>query len=53
MGSAYLLCTYTDLPAGWNYLLILLAQLVLTFVLYELIKRIPIIRYLVLGMKKQ
>lgn len=53
MGSAYLLCTYTDLPAGWNYLLILLAQLVLTPALYEAVRRIPVVRYLVLGMKKQ
>ena len=53
MAAAYLLCTYTDLPAGWNYLLTLAAEAVLTFGLYEGIRRIPVIRYLVLGMKKQ
>ena len=49
--SGYLLCTYCQLPAICNYLLVLLAEVILTPALYQLIKRIPIIRWLVLGIK--
>ena len=49
----YLLNYYFDLPAICNYALALIAELFITFALYELLKRIPIVRYLVLGIKKK
>lgn len=49
--AGYLLCTYCQLPAICNYLFVLLAEIIITPALYELIKRIPIVRWLVLGIK--
>lgn len=49
----YILHYYLDLPAICNYALALIAELFITFALYELLKRIPIVRYLVLGIKKK
>lgn len=48
--SSYLLCTYFQLPVICNYFLVLLAEVVITPALYELIKRIPVVRWLVLGL---
>lgn len=45
----YLLCFYLDLPAVCNYILALAGEFVLTYILYEIIRRIPVIRFLVLG----
>lgn len=49
----YTLQYHFSLPATCNYALALIFELVLTFAAYELIKRIPFIRYLVLGLKKE
>lgn len=49
----YTLQYHFSLPAICNYALALIFELVLTFAAYELIKRIPFIRYLVLGLKKE
>lgn len=49
----YTLQNQFSLPAICNYALAFVLELALTFAAYELIKRIPIIRYLVLGMKKE
>lgn len=51
ISAGYLLCTYCRLPAGCNYLFTLLAEVILTPALYELIRRVPVVRWLVLGMK--
>ena len=48
----YILHYYLDLPAICNYIIAFFAELIITFALYELLKRIPIVRYLVLGIKK-
>ncbi len=48
----YALCTYCSLPAIWNYGIALAAMLVMTVALYEIIRRIPVIRWLVLGIKR-
>lgn len=48
----YVLTTYFNLPAILNYAIALALGIVLTFGVYEAIKRIPVIRYLVLGIKK-
>lgn len=45
----YVLTTYFNLPVGLNYAIALVLEFVLTFALFEIIKRIPVIRYFVLG----
>ncbi len=50
--TCYFLQYHTGLSAGWKYLLALLAELAGTFLFNELIKRLPVIRYLVLGQKR-
>lgn len=47
----YYLKNFTTLPAGITYLLALLTAFAITPVLYEVLRRIPIIRCLVLGIK--
>lgn len=37
----------------WNYSIAFAAEIVLTFAAYELIRRIPVLRYFVLGLKKE
>ena len=51
--TAYVLHTYTDVPALPSYLLTAVAAFVGAFVLYEVISRIPVIRWCILGMKKE
>ena len=51
--TAYLLHKYTDLSAIPSYLLTALAAFLGSFVLYEAISRIPVIRWCVLGIKKE
>jgi peptidoglycan/LPS O-acetylase OafA/YrhL len=51
LGVAYLLCTYCKLPTLGNYLLTLLLGGGGTIVLYELVIRIPVLRYLLLGQR--
>lgn len=46
---SYLLYYYVSLPNAVTYLIALVCELVFTPICYELIRRIPIIRYLVLG----
>lgn len=48
----YILHYYFDFPAVWNYLLALMAGGTITLVLYEAVKRIPVLRYFILGIKK-
>ncbi len=50
--ACYALCTYFTLPAIWNYGIALVFELIVTFVLYEIVKRLPIIRWLVLGIRR-
>ena len=40
------------LPAICNYLIALTLEFLITFALYEVLKRVPIVRYLILGIKK-
>ena len=51
LASGYLLCTYLDLPAILNYLIVLLIGLFLTLPLYRLVRGIPGISQMVLGLK--
>lgn len=47
-----LLHFHTALSAGWQYLLAAVGMFLGTFLLNEVVKRIPVIRWLVLGIKK-
>ena len=48
----YMMKTYTQLPPVAMYLLLAAAVFVLSPLLYELIRRIPVLRWCILGMKK-
>jgi len=50
--SCCLLCHCLDLPAILNYIIAFAVEIPVTFAVYEMIKRIPVVRFLVLGMKK-
>lgn len=43
---------YTNLPHIFNYFLAWLLELPLSFLVFEALRRIPVVRFLVLGMKK-
>lgn len=49
----YGLCSWFDFPAGVNYILALALTLPVTFGLYEGIRRVPVVRFLVLGIRKK
>ena len=49
----YLLRAYTALPPWAMYVLLFLAMFILTPALYLLIRRIPILRYCVLGLSSK
>lgn len=49
LACSYLLYHYCPLPNGIIYLIALICELILTPICYEVIRRIPVIRYLVLG----
>lgn len=51
--ASYLLCTYCRLPVWCNYLFALIIEAVLTPALYELVRRVPVVRWLVLGMSRR
>lgn len=51
--TAYLLRKYTSIPAFPSYLFSATAAFLGSFVLYEVISRIPFFRWCVLGMKKE
>lgn len=50
---AYFLNQYTELPGAALYLLTAIAAFGGALLLYEIISRIPVLRFLVLGMKKE
>lgn len=52
ISACYALHYFCKLPAIWNYLIALAAEFVMTFILYEVIIRIPIVRYCVLGVRR-
>ena len=49
----YMMKMYTQLPAWAMYVILLVAVLVLSPALYEILRRIPFIRWSVLGIRKQ
>jgi len=52
ISTCYILYNCFNLPVIWNYLIALVVEIIMTFAVYEGIKKIPIVRYLVLGMRK-
>ena len=53
LAICYTLHTYFAFPPILNYTLALVLEIVFTFAVYEVIKRIPVVRYLVLGIKRE
>lgn len=53
MAVCYFLNFYFDFSAIWNYIIALVAEIIITFAVYEVIKRIPFVRYIVLGVKRK
>lgn len=51
LGTAYILHTRFAFAPAWNYLITLVVGLPATFGLYEAIRRVPVICYLVLGQR--
>lgn len=51
--TCYILHNYFDLPAIWNYMIALTVEVTMTFAMYEGIKRVPVVRYLVLGISSK
>lgn len=49
--TCYILCQSFALPAIWNYVIALAVELIVTFALYEGLKRVPAVRFLVLGIR--
>lgn len=49
--TGYLLTAYCALPAAANYLILLVCGTALTFAAYEGLRRVPVLRFLVLGQK--
>lgn len=49
--ACYILHCYFDLPAIWNYAIALAVEIIMTFAVYEGIKRVPVVRYFVLGVR--
>lgn len=47
----YMMKTYTAIPAFWQYAILLSAVLLLSPAIYELLRRIPIVRWCVFGIK--
>ena len=53
LSACYSLKVYTSLPVFAVYLIAIFSVLVLSPALYELLKRIPVLRYLILGIKSR
>ncbi len=49
---AYLVVTYLRLPMILNYLLLLILEIIVVPCLYEMIRKIPVLRFLLLGISK-
>lgn len=52
ISTCYLLKAYTTLPVVLNYIIAISSVLVLSPILYEIIRRIPILRFMILGIRK-
>ena len=53
VGIAYLILHNTELPMLANYIVILIAEIICLPLVYEVVSRIPVIRFLLLGQSKK
>lgn len=51
--TCYILYFYFDFPPKCNYMIALVVEFVMTWVLYEIIRKIPFVRFIVLGVKRK
>lgn len=51
--TGYALHYYSNFPAIWKYVITLVVEFIMTYIVYELIKRVPVVRYFVLGIKRK
>lgn len=51
--ACYTLHYHFDLPAIWNYVIAFAVEVIMTFTVYEVIRRVPVLRYFVLGVKRK
>lgn len=51
--TCYILHFHFDFPAVCNYMIAFVIELLMTFILYEVIRRIPFVRFIVLGVKRK
>lgn len=51
--TCYTLHYHFDLPAIWNYVIAFAVEMIMTFAVYEVIRRVPFLRYFVLGIKRK
>lgn len=51
--TCYILHFHFDFPAICNYMIALVIDFLMTFILYEMIRRIPFVRFIVLGIKRK
>lgn len=51
LSSAYVIYTYTDIPIIWIIAILLVVEPTLTIVMTNVIKRIPVIRFILLGIR--
>lgn len=49
--ACYILQYYFDFQAIWNYIIALTAEIIMTVAVCEVIRRVPVLRFLVLGIK--
>ena len=50
--SAYIIITYFNIPMVYVYILVLLATVIVSLICYEILKRIPGVRFILFGIKK-
>ena len=48
----YILCYHFELAAIWNYIIAFVVELAVSLTAYEIMRRVPILRYLVLGISR-
>lgn len=51
--TCYTLHYCTNFSAIWKYIIALVVELIMTFTINELVKRVPVLRYFVLDMKRE
>ena len=53
ISACYVLNYYLDLPVILNYLIAFAVEIIISFAVYQILKNVPVARYLILGIKRQ